>query len=940
MGFVAGVTGLPHWGITAGREGGQLTAVFVEPNGLAWGRSVREGDVILAVDDESVADEVLDYERLNRAHSVVLMRPSDGRTWSVTAPTVSDTERLIGLTTPIVGLFFLLAGVLVVFHSVVRQQTLAFGVFSLCAAVMLAAVPAGKFGHPWGVRLTAIGVMTIPTCFLWLSTVFPAYRFHGTRRAKALLAVSCLLVFAALVSYVSVLLGVSHDMWMTQVLSYGNMVFGLGCGLVLLLLSYSRERNVVARQRVQIVIGGTAVAIITVLFLTIIPRAILTVGGPIESDYDGFIVAPEISLLATALIPLSFTYAILRQQIARAERVVRRGTLYLTSTITITICYLLAVSLFQMLYDLVTGHTGLTGLILAALVVAVGAEPIRRTAEDWMERVFFSDIRAYREILSWTGHEFDGILSVDDVVAKISDIVTAALPVERFGLFIERREDKGFVLEWDHLGRREDCYVLRPGNPILERVEREQCAVTLPIPFTVVAKPCATLLPERERRRKRRRVTVDPESREFSIDVVVPLRAGGHSVALLALDRRTDGEAYSGADLEFLDSAAARFAIALDNALLHDAVRQQAERDALTGLYNYGYVMKYLAQLVERCTREHSPLALLMMDINGFKFFNDTFGHPAGDRVLVEVGLALQSACRTRDVVARYGGDEFLLVLPDLGREDAVAVADRISDAVAEIAVSVEGYGSISLSLSIGIAVMPEDGETPLQLISAADVAMYGRKRAPSVPATTIPDTGDIPPGPMQTLLIAVQQKDGYVAGHSERAAHWAVQLGAALGLSEYDQQTLRIAGLLHDVGKVGVPESLLNKPGTLTAEERAMVERHVELGLLLIDGVPHQEEVLQAVAHHHERWDGRGYPNGIAGEDIPLLGRIMAIADAYSAMTTTRSYRARLPLAEAANRLRAEAGSQFDPELVKVFLTLVSDDEPAGLEHVAVAPR
>ena len=241
----------------------------------------------------------------------------------------------------------------------------------------------------------------------------------------------------------------------------------------------------------------------------------------------------------------------------------------------------------------------------------------------------------------------------------------------------------------------------------------------------------------------------------------------------------------------------------------------------------------------------------------------------------------------------------------------------------------------LPLRISMGVAVYPQDSTNKEELLAYADASLFESKRAGGdkvtlanrrpgqlsiYQATTL--------GVLDGLVQVVDKKDRYTKSHSEENAEYAMMLGQALALSENTQSALRIAGLLHDIGKIGIPDGILKKPGPLTTEERHVVEQHVVLSGLIIQGVPHAEDVADAVVNHHERWDGNGYPRGLKGEAIPLLGRIMAVVDAYSAITSDRPFRKGQSHRIAVAELRKNAGTQFDPQLVETFIGVLDSQQ------------
>jgi len=348
-----------------------------------------------------------------------------------------------------------------------------------------------------------------------------------------------------------------------------------------------------------------------------------------------------------------------------------------------------------------------------------------------------------------------------------------------------------------------------------------------------------------------------------------------------------------------------------------------------------------------------------MIDVDGFKLYNDTHGHIAGDVALQAVAGALRAACRPTDVVGRYGGDEFLVVASGLPPGDTDGLARRLRDDVAARTLCL-GDQVVPLRISVGAATYPADGIDRDLLVACADARLYGDKTSSEI--VVLPGPGPEPGGgadgggdprslpgldasPLMVLnglVTAVDRKDRYTRAHSEQVTRLALLLARALGLSPDTLRTVRLAGLLHDVGKIGVPDRILKKPGPLTPDEVEIMNAHPTLGEAIVAGLPDLAAIRTGVRSHHERWDGRGYPDRLAGERIPFLGRLLAVPDCYSAMTSDRPYRAALSSAQALHEIARGASAQFDPAIADAFLRVMRQggtDTPSscadGSRHV-----
>ena len=403
----------------------------------------------------------------------------------------------------------------------------------------------------------------------------------------------------------------------------------------------------------------------------------------------------------------------------------------------------------------------------------------------------------------------------------------------------------------------------------------------------------------------------------------VELEARGEMIgSLWIVKQEEDGK---GPDLS--RAVAAHLATAIDNTRRYEEVLGLAERDPLTGLLNHRGIHQRLAVEGRRAQQRGGTLSLVMIDLDDFKLLNDTYGHPAGDRVLGLVSDSIRGVLRHTDLAGRVGGDEMMLVLPDTDRQGAIQMAERLREALSAKPFIAGKDRGIPLRLSLGVATYPSDADTLTGLVGVADANLYASKQrggdtiteacAEEEPVIEAPSFRGI----AGMLMDVVGARDHYTRRHSDRVTAHAMNLGENLGLAEESLETLKLAAMLHDVGKLGLGPRMLRKPGPLTAAEERSVRLHIDIGETIISDLPRVAQVLEAVHAHHERYDGTGYPSGLLGEDIPLLARILAIADAYAAMTVDRPYRAKLTAEQAKAELTKVAGSQLDPDLVSRFV-------------------
>jgi diguanylate cyclase (GGDEF)-like protein/putative nucleotidyltransferase with HDIG domain len=345
--------------------------------------------------------------------------------------------------------------------------------------------------------------------------------------------------------------------------------------------------------------------------------------------------------------------------------------------------------------------------------------------------------------------------------------------------------------------------------------------------------------------------------------------------------------------------------------------------DPLTGLGNHRHFHERLERELRYAHERRLPLTLCLVDIDDFKRINDRFGHPAGDRVLSQLATRL----RQTGEAFRLGGDEFALLLPGYDENAALTAASSVVERIS--ALELEQVESVTVSA--GIAISPQHAADRDELIRLADSALYwakeygkNRVRAYRPDVIELAELKRLASGPDRvarfraaaSLARAVDARDVYTGSHSQRVAELATRMARRLGLADEEVELTRLAGSLHDLGKLAIPEEILRKPGPLTEPERMVLERHPQIGFRMLESLG-VDPVADWVLHHHERWDGSGYPDGLPGDRIPLGARIIFVADAYDAMTSERVYRRRVAPEEAIAELERCAGSQFDPNIV-----------------------
>lgn len=371
-----------------------------------------------------------------------------------------------------------------------------------------------------------------------------------------------------------------------------------------------------------------------------------------------------------------------------------------------------------------------------------------------------------------------------------------------------------------------------------------------------------------------------------------------------------------------------------------ERLKSLANEDGLTGVYNHRFFRDTLREKVASCKKENKPVSMMFIDIDYFKYYNDLYGHQKGDKVLRNIGAILKSNIRKDDIVARYGGEEFAIILPNTTEDDAIKIAEKVRISIEKTHFEgEENQPNGKLTVSIGISVFPEKAKSDIELIKSADDALYRAKffnknRVETYTSILDELKNDIEEEhidlitSIKTLISVINAKDRYTYGHVERVVMYSRLLADKVGLSEKDKKNLIYGAYMHDIGKINISKEILNKNMPLTKEEWNIMKQHSENGVEIIKPVESLKDIAPLILHHHERYDGAGYPSGLKGEEIPYTVRMLTIVDSFDAMTSNRPYNKRKTYEEAIIELKQCSGSQFDGDICDAFIEVIMENK------------
>lgn len=635
--------------------------------------------------------------------------------------------------------------------------------------------------------------------------------------------------------------------------------------------------------------------------------------------------------LAGIVFAVLLMYGLYRRRIFRLTLVVSRSLL----TIVLGIICLTAATNFIPPMQTFVEHTLGLEQQWATTVVAVAFACVMAMVYHLMRRLLeamFTREEQQNQLIKRFSAEVSQSLSTADIMEKMGAIISSEIPIEQ--TYICLLENGQYQARYCSSPLATLSFSISGDSPQIAYLKEQEGYLILS-EFQNTPRYLSVWETEKELFRR------------LNIDCVAGMRDGSEIVGLVLLSAKERGRSFNAVEIGFLETVSSIASIAMKNAALYEKMFREARIDPLTGVYNYRFFVEQLEEQFTACGRE--SLTLVYLDVDDFKLYNQLYGVGEGDAALCRIGEAITRSVGESGTVFRTSGKVFAVLLPLQDTQRGRTLTREIGSRVSEINQAPERRRFKPLSVSAGICSAPYAASSAKELMDNADLAVYNAKQGGKDQIVIFRGASDLVPQQLaertdaivdriergdgeyrsalsmiSALTAAIDAKDHYTYAHSKNVARYAATLAVAAGLNDDQVRTIYAAGLLHDIGKISIPETILNKTGKLEDTEYRVMKDHVNNSIEMIRHLPEMDYLIPAVLGHHERWDGKGYPRGIAGEELPISARCLAIADVFDAMTTDRPYRKGLPLEYALEEIRKGEGTQFDPNLTPVFIRLI----------------
>ena len=694
---------------------------------------------------------------------------------------------------------------------------------------------------------------------------------------------------------------VYHYGWGVLILLAGAVCIVVQC--TVLFVRYCKGDALILRQLrpvllgLGILVGGTALS--TLKFLAGIP----------------------LDIISSVVFAYLVFYALYRKRLLKLALLASPANCYVVAVlICMAVFYKLVMPLQRYMIRTLRMSQEFATLLVAFMLVGV-IFLLYLVMKRFLDALFVKDEQSQAETIQQFSRTVSKTLNKEEILSDMLEVIQQMIPVDMAYVCLKEKNGE-YTVAQTLSALHNDSFVLKADHPLVTYLSTHDSGILME--DFACTREYRSMWEQEKRQLKEREITC-----------VVPMKDGDDLTGLLLLPQKRKGKAYTVDDFSLLSSVCSVCSMAVKNSRLYEKAYSEARRDELTGLYNRKSFYESVNKLFEQ--RRDRSLALVMMSVDDFKLYNQLYGNKEGDAALRRIADIIRVSSEGRGTAFRMAGKEFSLLLPDYDIYSAKLLTESILQQVRSLHESKELYQLKTLTMSCGICAAPFMASTVEELIANTDFAVYTAKRGGKNQVVIYSEEAKIQSQEAEktsgydtyastivALTATIDTKDHYTFRHSRNVANYASRLAKAYGMNQEFADIVREAGLLHDIGKIGIREDILNKPGKLTEEEYAIMKTHVENSVGIIRHLPSLDYVIPAVISHHERYDGRGYPRGLAGENIPLMGRMLCVVDSFDAMVSKRSYKNAMSIDKALETLERERGRQFDPVLADLFVELV----------------
>jgi diguanylate cyclase (GGDEF) domain/uncharacterized domain HDIG len=700
---------------------------------------------------------------------------------------------------------------------------------------------------------------------------------------------------------------VYHPTWKVGIL------FGVCAAIVvhmLFVLVKNSKKNELVRKQFNPIVIGIMILFTGNLFIMF-------------SIFRGF----PTDILSGVINAFFMIYALYKRRLFKLTLLVSRGICYFITLALAILIFANAINFMELFI-----RTHLKGfekydVLIIAVLFALAILLIYYAIKKFIDNVFIKEEIVRAENLKKFSYSVSKSLRIDEILEELVTVIQNTIVVKK--VYVCVADSSGvYTIAHSNAPLGFTTFTIEADNPLVMWLsEHSECLLMKDFKRTMAYKS----MWEAEKK----------QLADMGIECMAPLKDEDQLIGIVLLSGKEKNTGYTFDDISFLASVDSIGSIAVKNSKLYEKVYYEARTDELTGLLNRKYFYSTIQEEYDK--HKYHSLALIILNIDDFKLYNQLYGNREGDIALQRVAQIIRATVGINGHVARYGGKEFAIILPMYDILAAKTLAENIRKQILNMNKRAKDYTMKVLTVSGGICAIPHSASTVKQLIDNADMAVYHAKRkgknlilAYSVEKkelsyqtehddeTNKEDIYSEYAPTIYALTAAIDAKDHYTFNHSKRVAYYATKLAYAYGMDEDFVRIIKEAALLHDIGKIGIPEHILNKAGKLNEEEYEAMKCHVENSIGIIKHLPSLDYVIPAVIGHHERYDGCGYPRRIAKEDIPISARMLCIADSFDAMVSQRTYKPAVPVEDALQILEEDAGRQFDPVLVPIFVHLV----------------